>query len=328
MDTPNHSRLPLEQWNSDMQTAVDNIFAVGKQLLSVHRGASPKATEVAVQWNLEDRLEEERQALNDSVVMLRGVLTSIDAVWCLMNQAQIQESQMRQSMRECAKLIGATLPSLQRNFLTIRHCALDLLRWSRQFAEITESDLPDEYRASYARLLAYTPIFRPALESLQSDLLQRNANARVSDELQELLSQLTHYMAAIETVRAFLTSVVSPPMDLVFQDTHSFHEDWTKRGPEEQGLLATELNDHCQLLLYDAAGFHAGVQNIQHSLPQDLEAALYVLAVNNCRIVFSMDEDPVFRQIIVTLLRVVEVQDLEDTIASLLPILYRDFSGE
>jgi len=41
-----------------------------------------------------------------------------------------------------------------------------------------------------------------------------------------------------------------------------------------------------------------------------------------------MDEDPVFQQIVVTLLRVVPEQSLDDTITLLLPMLYRDFSGE
>ena len=70
-----------------------------------------------------------------------------------------------------------------------------------------------------------------------------------------------------------------------------------------QGRLATELNDCCQLLLYDAAGFHRLVENIEQPLPEGLNASLYVLPVDAWRIVFTMDEDPVFEQIMVTLLR-------------------------
>jgi hypothetical protein len=57
-----------------------------------------------------------------------------------------------------------------------------------------------------------------------------------------------------------------------------------------------------------------------------LNASLYVLPVDAWRIVFTMDEDPVFEQIIVTLLRVVPADHLEGALTSLASVLYRDFS--
>jgi len=279
MDTPDPQQLPLKKWNSDMRTAVDDIYRIGGRLLKTHIQASARAAEIASQWKLAERLEEERQALNDSFALLQRVLKSIDEVRTRMRTDSRYDSQLREPMIQCAELIRTSLPLFHKHYLVIRHCALDLLRWTRQYAEIESSDLPNEYRTSYAKLLSYAPIFRPALEAMQSELLWRNGTARMSVEMQELLTQLTHYMAAVESTRAFVSSVVSPPKDLVFQETHSFQEDWMLRTPEEKALLATELNDCCQLLLYDHAAFDEAVHHVEHSLSQDLDAALYVLPV-------------------------------------------------
>jgi len=116
-------------------------------------------------------------------------------------------------------------------------------------------------------------------------------------------------------------------MDLMFHDTEFFQEGWQLLDPTLRGRLATELNDCCQQLLYDSAGFHQSVENIQHPLPGGLNASIYVLPVDAWRMVFTMDEDPVFEQIMVTLLRVVQADHLEDALTSLAHVLYRDFSN-
>jgi hypothetical protein len=96
----------------------------------------------------------------------------------------------------------------------------------------------------------------------------------------------------------------------------------------EQARLGTELNDCCQFLLYDPAAFDRSVQNIQQPLALGIDASIYVLPVEDWRIVFTMDEDPLFGQLIVTLLRVVRSDDLEHAIASLIQLLYRDLASD
>ena len=96
----------------------------------------------------------------------------------------------------------------------------------RREVPIEGSELPDQYRASYSRLLDYTPLFRPWLEAMQRDLLQQSRHSAVSAEVQTMITALEHYMSAVESARAFVNSVVSPPMELVFHDTESFQEEW------------------------------------------------------------------------------------------------------
>ena len=40
--------------------------------------------------------------------------------------------------------------------------------------------------------------------------------------MQNLITALNHYLAAVESARAFVKSVVDPPMELMFDDTVSF----------------------------------------------------------------------------------------------------------
>jgi hypothetical protein len=311
-----------------MRTAVDEICQTGLQLLEVHSASNERSAHVADQWKLKDRLDDERRALGDAFRSLHRMLETIDDTRTLMKQEGSDESQLRQSMADCATVIESQLPPLQRTFLTIRHCALDLLRWARRFAPIEGSELPDQYRASYSRLLAYTPLFRPWLETMQRDLLLQSRDSPVSAEVQTMITALEHYMSAVESARAFVNSVVSPPMELVFHDTESFQADWKLLDASEQARLGTELNDCCQFLLYDSASFDRSVKNIQQRLAGGIDASMYVLPVEDWRIIFTMDEDPMFGQLIVTLLRVVRPDDLEQAIASLIQLLYRDLASD
>ncbi len=327
MSNHDDSPLPLAGWSADMQAAIVEIGEIGSRLLIQHRGVSEMASQIADQWRLRDRLEDERAALGNALSTLHRIWAAIDGTREAMNRTGGDETPLPQSMGECADVIESGLPALQSDFMTIRQCALDMLRWERRFGHIDGSELANDYRAGYARLLAYAPIFRPRLEAMQSDLLQQSRASHAPPELQRLLAALNHYMAVMESARAFVKSVVSPPMDLMFQDTESFQEGWQLLDPSFRGRLATELNDCCQQLLYDAAGFHQLVENIQHPLPGGLSASVYVLPVDAWRMVFTMDEDPVFEQIIVTLLRVVRADELKDVLASLARVLYRDFSN-
>ncbi|KAA5535680.1 hypothetical protein FYK55_28365 [Roseiconus nitratireducens] len=317
----------MQQWLADMQRAVDGFCGVSSQLLTRHRAASEEARQVEEQWRLGDRLREERSALNHVIRDLHSLLTKIDALRISIRCTE-DFSVLAPAMRETAEQIESVLPSLQADFLTIRHSALDLLRWEKRFAHIEDSDLPAQYRERCGQLLSYTPLFRPALEAMQRDLLERSKRSKIFPELQALLAALNHYNVAIESARGFVQSVVNPPMDLVFHETEQFLTDWDTVDTQQRAELATVLNDSCQLLLYDQAGFRQAVQEIQHPVSDGVDSSLYVLPDGRWRIILAVDEDPVFAELIVTLLRLVPNDRLEPALQSVMDGLYRDFSPE
>ena len=318
--------FPLDQWSAQMRTAIEEICATGSRLLATHRTASESGSRIADQWQLEDRLEAERGALQNVLSSLHQILAAIDSARRGINRANWNNSELRQSMADCADLIRDELPKLEVEFLQIRHSALDLLRWARQFARIDTSELPDDYRASYGKLLSFTPFFRPQLEAIRGECLQQSREAEVPRELHRMFSALDQYISAVESARAFVTSVVSPPIDLVFHHAESFEQDWQRIEQAVRGQLATAVNDCCQFLLYDPATFNDLVTQIEMPLSDGIDASLYVLPVDQWRIVLTMDDDPVFEQLNVTLLRIVSAEDLDSALSSLVKALYRDFS--
>lgn len=217
------------------------------------------------------------------------------------------------------------MPEIASAFSEVRHCALDLLRWSCRSGHIEGSEWPARYRQSYAQLVSYAPDFDRLWEALDSDVEALNQRTAGSATVRELITGLTHHRQLKERMRGFLRSVIEPPFDLTFSETETFLNDWEPLTPESQATLATEFNDCCQLLLYNQAAFDAQVEAIAPPLVDGLEASLLMLPVNDDRILFLADEDPVFEEISITLLRVVDATQFEAARDSIVASLYGEF---
>lgn len=316
-DTPidNLAPLPLDEWKADMNAAVDDIRSLGLEILVVHRAASEKADEQSKRWKLEERQEEERAALTQSFDTGRIILGQLDVAMRKMDA---------ESMNAAAAAIDRHLPCFEEAFVTIRHAALDLLRWVQRAGRIEGSTLPDEYRASYARLVSYAPKFKPRLEAMQQELLKLARDPEADESVQALLSAITRYNGAMDMARRFVQAIVDPPLELTFQETSLFMEDWPGYSVEERSRLASELNDCCQLLLYDESEFNKRVEAIRPQLADGMEASLFALAVDTVRILFTVDEDPVFGQLTITLLRAVRTDCHDEACESIIQALYND----
>jgi hypothetical protein len=328
MHDSNDSPLPIEAWSADMSAAIDQIREIGQHTLETHRAASDKAAESAEHWKLAERQKDERAALHQLFGSSRLIIEAVEDTRQLMRADDVAVATLHESMHATAAAIESNLANIEEAFLTIRHCALDLLRWTGRAGRIDDSELPSQYRASYARLIAYTPVFKPRLEAMQDELLALREGADVHPDVQLLLSALTRFNAVADTARGFVKSVVEPPLELVFQDTDTLHSDRQKYTTADQRRMATEFNDCCQLLLYDRAEFDRRVEHIRPQLPDGVEASLYVLAADKVRVIFTVDEDPMFEQLTVTLLRVVDKSDCDSAIASVVQDLYSELSDE
>lgn len=313
--------LPIDEWSAAMKAAIEQICDIGHKTLQTHRKASDKAAAIADGWQLETRLEDERVALGRLFENARRIVEAIELTRQVI-QSDAAETDQLDSIRECADAITESLPHIEHSFLEARHSALDLLRWTQQFSHIEESDLPAQYRASYARLIEYSPVFRPRSEAMQQTLLALSKDKVVHPDVRRLLSALTQYNSVSDSARCFVKSVVEPPMELVFHDTESFQNDWQACDAALQGHLATELNDCCQWLLYEPAKFDRCIQRVRPQLAGGIDASLCVLPVEDMRILFTVDEDPVFEQLTVTLLRAVPEHEYPRACESLIHDLY------
>ena len=311
------SPLPLDEWKADMTTAVGTICSLGLEILNVHRSASAEAEEQARRWKLEERQKEEHEAL----LRLFDAAESINAK---LDHAMQQLDD--ESFVAAAATIAEHLPCIETSFLIVRHAAQDLLRWTRRSGRIEGSTLPEEYRAGYARLVSYSPKFKPRFEAMQQKLLKLANTSDAEESVHALLSAITRYNGVLDSARGFVQAIVAPPLELVFQETTLFVEDWHTYPVEERSHLATELNDCCQFLLYDEAEFSQRVEEVRPQLPDGLEASLFALSVDTARILFTVDEDPVFGQLTVTLLRAVQADGYDEACESVIQALYSELT--
>lgn len=307
--------LPLAQWEADMNVAIEEIRSIGHQIVEKHRTASEKSAEISDQWKLDERQEAEHDALLEMLRVVREVAVALSAVI---------EHATPNNMNQAAACIETNLPVIENTFVTIRHAALDLLRWTRRSGHLDDSDLPEKYRASYAALVAYTPKFRPKTLMLLDRLLEKAHNVDADPSIQTLLSAITRYHGLMDTARGFVRAIVDPPLELVFQETQGMVDDWGKLDLEVRAVLGTEMNDICQFLLYDKDKFDSGVEEVHHQISEGIDASLFALTCAGHKVLLSVDEDPLFNQLNVTLYRAVTSDQFDATCKELIDKLYHE----
>lgn len=317
--------LPIQAWTKEMSAAIDRICELGRMMLTKHSG-NEKAAAVAKEWKLAERLDDEEKALHELFRRARAIIESIEVVRLQMARRSVDEPTLHQAMRDAVHAIHEHLPEIEHAFLVSRHSALDLLRWTDRSGYLDGSPLPADYRASYAELVAYTPVFKPRLEKIQHELLALKHRKQVHEDARHFLSALTRYNALADSARAFVKSIVEPPFELVFHDTEGFQDDWQAIDVQHHGGLATEINDCCQLLLYDQRAFDHRVESIDPNLPDGVDASLFVLSIDDWRVIFTVDEDPVFHELRISLLRIVDAMQYNPVIDRVIRELYSGLS--
>jgi len=321
--------FPIDRWLTDMKSAVEKINEQGDAMLHEHRRESETAARNADLWHLSDRHSHSRETLLSLVVAVREIIESIDECRHLIMQHPGDERDVQRSISHCSAVIDGNLPAIEKSFVEIRHCALDLLQWTQRSARMEKSQLPETYRASFAGLIKYTPIFKPMMAAFQHDLLRINQSPGIHPETQRLVSLVNRYNAVAESARGFIGSVVEPPLELVFHETEMFAADVESLSSEQMGMVATEVNDCCQLLLYDPVEFKRRVHHVRPQLTEGIDASLVVLTISDAyKLIFTADEDPLFRQLVITLFRVVPVAQLDPATIELTRALYASFSSE
>lgn len=299
-----------------MESASNRICELGRELIETHRAVGGRAEEVLVNWKLADRLVEEREALGRVFDHGRRAL----------EQLRLARTTMQpDAIREAAAAIEQSQPEIETAFLTVRHCAQDLLHWVQRFAPMEQSTLPSRYRESYAHLIAYAPILKPRLEAFQQELVDAVERGESGSETRALLSAITRYNATLDTARRFVRAVVEPPLELVFMESEEFATEMQQVSLDLRAALATDLNDCCQTLQYDRTAFERRVRPVTEHQPEQGESSLVVFSHDNYRVLLSVEEDPIFDQMTVHLLRVVESAELAGACESVSSALQREW---
>lgn len=120
-------------------------------------------------------------------------------------------------------------------------------------------------------------------------------------------------------------------MEIVVESTEKFEKDIANYTKKEKTNIVEKINHHISLLSNNHQAFYQNIHQIPlnlSNLPED-ECSLYVMKINSgLRVIFTVDEDPIFEKKIVTLFRVVKKVNLEQTYSSIAESLYQDFLQE
>lgn len=116
-------------------------------------------------------------------------------------------------------------------------------------------------------------------------------------------------------------------MDLEFQETVEFEKDKARLSSADQVKITAAINRLATLALKDRAAFLEQVERPElPTLRGELDSSLYVLpATSQSRVIFTVDDDPVFSRTLVTLFRVVGPNEVDREARRVANRLYRDF---
>lgn len=114
-------------------------------------------------------------------------------------------------------------------------------------------------------------------------------------------------------------------MELVFKSTRQFDKDLKKFSHLDRTFIVETINQYAQFFATDATLFYQKVYRpVPINLKDGLESSLYVLKVQRyIRIILTVDEDPIFDQVIFTLIRTVHRENLEKAFLSMAKSLYQ-----
>ena len=115
-------------------------------------------------------------------------------------------------------------------------------------------------------------------------------------------------------------------MTIRFESTKKFEKELGKFPLKEKSRIILKLNQYSQLLETKSEDFYKhAYQPVKLKLTGDDESSLYALRVNkDIRIILTVDDDPLFDQILITLLHVVRHSNLNKVFNGIAESIYQN----
>jgi hypothetical protein len=115
-------------------------------------------------------------------------------------------------------------------------------------------------------------------------------------------------------------------VDVLIESTKSFEQDLGSLSEDDKAATVKKINDCATLFPTQKADVYRQLRRLP--LTSDLngyESSLYILKVSpKLRAILTVDEDPIFEQVIFTLFRSVKLDELDRAYKSVAESLYRE----
>ncbi|MBE9034428.1 hypothetical protein IQ246_04650 [aff. Roholtiella sp. LEGE 12411] len=115
-------------------------------------------------------------------------------------------------------------------------------------------------------------------------------------------------------------------MDVLIESTRGFEKDIVRLSEDEKVTVIQKINDCASLFPTQKADVYLKLRRLP--LASDLngyESSLYILQVSQkLSVIFAVDEDPIFGQVILTLFRAVKHDDIDKVYKDVADSLYQE----
>jgi len=115
-------------------------------------------------------------------------------------------------------------------------------------------------------------------------------------------------------------------MEIVFHSTRSFEKDLKKLTSADKDLVIERVNRIADLFHTNLKSFYSSTYRpIKIKLPPGQDSSLYTMRINQkLRVIFTIEDDPLFDQTILTLFRIAKrPEDLRNAFSSIAESLYQ-----
>ncbi len=115
-------------------------------------------------------------------------------------------------------------------------------------------------------------------------------------------------------------------MDVLIESTKAFEKDLARLSENEKAVAIQKINDCASLFPTQKANVYRKLRRLPlASALNDYESSLYTLRLSQkLRVILTVDEDPIFGQVIFTLFRVVKHDELDKAYKSVAESLYQN----
>ncbi|WP_414563150.1 MULTISPECIES: hypothetical protein [unclassified Anabaena] len=119
-------------------------------------------------------------------------------------------------------------------------------------------------------------------------------------------------------------------MDILIESTKEFEQDLEKFSNTEKFKIIKKLNRYMELLSEEKNLIYQNSTQLREiRLNENYDSSIYSLRINEkIRIILTIDDDPIFERILITLFRVVKPEDAPKAYNSVAESLYQDFTVE
>ncbi|MBD2294184.1 hypothetical protein H6G06_11945 [Anabaena sphaerica FACHB-251] len=119
-------------------------------------------------------------------------------------------------------------------------------------------------------------------------------------------------------------------MDILIESTKDFEKDLERFTDTEKFRIIKEMNRNFELLSSENNSFYEHSEQLRNiKLNHDYDSTIYCLKINDDhRIILTIDDDPIFGCILITLFRIVNHENAQKAYNAVAEMIYQDFTVE